>query len=110
MTIRFYQIREIAAGDAVTLTLFNDAYCGSFLEIPCRRLRVRSATSGTLTVRVAPDDFKLAPVGASGYQPLESSLSVRVGPQSETEFDVWGSSSWDGQGTGRAFTLTSSVE
>ena len=108
--VRLYEIREIAVGQSVTLTLFNEAYCGLFMESPCRRVRIRSSSPGTLTVRVEPESFGVLPAESSGLQGLPQTLSVAVGPQTETSVDVWASGSWDGQGTGRSFTLTSSVQ
>ena len=108
--IRLYQIREIAAGDTVTLTLFNDAYCGQFLDFPCRRVRMRSSSAGRLTVRVTPDEFGVLLEDGSPWQMPPSSLSTQVKAGSVTAVDVWAPGSWDGQGTGRGFTLTSSVQ
>jgi hypothetical protein len=108
--IRLYRIREMTAGDTVTLTLFNEAYCGDFLDYPCRRFRVRSSSKGLLTVQVTPDDFSVLLADGTGRQGTFPRLSVQVEANSETSFDVWASGSWDGQGTGRGFTLASAIQ
>jgi hypothetical protein len=108
--VRLYRIHAIAAGGTETLTMFGEAYCDRFSETPCRRVRVKSAAAGRLTVRVSPEDFSILLPDTAPFGPVSSpSLSVQVGPQSETSFDVWHTSGWF-QGQGRAFTLTSSVE
>jgi hypothetical protein len=105
--IRLYRIWGIAAGDSVSLTLFNDGYCGGTFNVACRRVRVKSSSGGTLTARVTPHDG----MGVSGGgEPMQASISIEIGPQSETLLDVWGTSDWDGPGKGRTVTLITSVE
>ena len=107
--VRLYRIREITAGDAITLTLFAGAYCGRDYEVPCRRVRVKSPVKGTLTLQAAPDDFKVLPEdSAPFFDGISSSLSVPVEAQSVTAIDVWDVGRVDDQGT--AFSLVTSIQ
>ena len=82
--VRLYPIKRITAGASVQLTLVNGAYCGFEYEYNCRRIRVLSLASGTLTVDITPADFKLVEAGPLQYPDRSTShlvLPARAGQE-----------------------------
>jgi hypothetical protein len=58
---RLHQPRTISAGDSARLSIIlDDPACGFELEYRCRRVLVRSAATGTLTLEAVPDKSTVA--------------------------------------------------
>jgi hypothetical protein len=106
--VRVYHIRPISAGGTLTLVLFPESYCGRDGDVPCRRVRVTSASKGTLRVQVAPTGFIVVPAETFPAAQDSSTFSVSVEAGSETSLDVWGLERIDSAGA--SFTFTSTVE
>lgn len=92
--LRLHQIRSIAAGESVHLSVSqDDPTCDYEMVWNCRRIRVMSASPGTLILEVMPDDDARDRFGLltgpiqEPYQP-KSRLSVPVRAGSEIPVDI----------------------
>ena len=104
--VRLYSIYRLTAGDTAQLLITGGAYCGFDFEYECRRVRIRSASTGMLTVEATPGDFKLI-MGPLRYPDTSTSrLSVHVQAGAETAIDVL---TWLYTEQSKSFTLHSSV-
>ena len=104
--VRLYSIYRLTAGDTAQLSITGGAYCGLEFEYECRRVRIRSASTGMLTVEATPGDFKLI-MGPLRYPDTSTSrLSVQVQAGTETAIDVL---TWLYPEQPKSFTLRSSV-
>jgi hypothetical protein len=109
-SLRLHQSRSIAAGESWgSVITADDSACGYHWGYFCRRVRVRSESSGTLTLEVVSDAVTGLglPVGPIGFpQQLERRLLVPVTAGSETSIDV--AANWPLE-MSAAFTLYTSV-
>lgn len=97
-SLRIHKVRTITAGESIEgVVNADDSACGYHWGFVCRRVRVRSPASGTLTVQIASDTSVLAVAinsGPVGFpQPLERQISVPVKSGSELIVDI--SAAWD---------------
>ena len=93
-SLRLHLIRSIAAGESLQLVVSpDDSACGYHWGFVCRRVRVTSASSGTLSLEVVADAAGLGiPVGPTGFpQVLERCVSLSVIAGSVITVDVAGS-------------------
>ena len=106
-SLRLHKIRSIAAGESLQLVVNpDDSACGYHWGFICRRVRVRSGSSGTLILEVVSDVAGLGmPVGPTGFpQTFERRISVPVNAGSEISVDVAGPI-----GASAEFTLNTSL-
>jgi hypothetical protein len=107
-SLRLHQIRNIDAGDTLrSIVSPDDSACGYHWGFICRRVRIRSSSSGSLTLEVSGVAELGMPVGPVGFpQTLESRMSVPVSAGSEVSIDV--AAGWP-LGAPAEFTLTTSL-
>ena len=109
-SLRLHQSRSIAAGESLASVINpDDSACGYHWGYFCRRVRVRSESSGTLTLEVVSDAVTGLglPVGPVGFpQQLERRLLIPVTAGSEISIDVAANGPLNVSG---AFTLNTSL-
>jgi hypothetical protein len=89
--LRLHRIQSIAAGESTHLIIHpDDSACGYHWGYLCRRVRVRSDSSGTLVVEVVSDSPTVGiPVGNVGFpQRLESRASIPLTAGSEASVEI----------------------
>jgi hypothetical protein len=97
-SLRVHQVRTITAGESIEgVVNADDSACGYHWGFVCRRVRVSSPASGTLSLEIASDTSVLAVAinsGPVGFpQPLQRHISVPVKAGSEVIVDI--SAAWD---------------
>ena len=91
--LRLHSILRITAGESLSISLdWSDPQC-TFELIPCRRVRVRSPSQGTLRLDLAPDSGGHFSILAADEDLLPSnfirlSFSVLALAGAETAFDI----------------------